>query len=161
MQALLELVCKWAGQARLELNVSKCAAMYVSYARAKALKRTLLPLFINGLRISMVTEMKILGILFTSSFDWLKQETLVRAKISRMSSVLQRFGCTLDTLTRQSIQRIYSAAKISRMSFDWLKQEMFYSVYWSGVIDQMITVACLTILYSVVLNLSCITQKPY
>ena len=52
--------------------------------------------------------MKILGIyLFTSSFDWLKETTQVRAKISRMSGVLQRFGCTLDTLTRQRVFNIF------------------------------------------------------
>ena len=107
MQALLELICKWADSARLVLNVSKCAAMYVPYARAKALKITSLLLFINGLRISTVEEMKILGILFTSSFDWLKQATLVRTKIFRMSGVLQRFGCTLDTLTRQRVFKAF------------------------------------------------------
>ena len=69
MQMLLELVCKWADLAHLVLNVSKCVPMYVPYARTKALKITPLPLFINGLHIPTVAEMKILGILFTSSFD--------------------------------------------------------------------------------------------
>ena len=112
MQAQLELVRKWADSARLVLNVSQCTAMYVSNAKAKALEIIPLSLFINGLGIPTLAEMKILGILFTSSFDWLKQANLVRAKISRMSGVLQRFGCTLGTLTRQSFQRIYKAACI-------------------------------------------------
>ena len=72
LQALLELVRKWVDLARLVVNVSKCAAMYVPYARAKALEITPLSLFINGLRVPTVAEVKVLGILFTSSFDWLK-----------------------------------------------------------------------------------------
>ena len=112
MQALLELVCKWADSARLVLNVSKCAAMYIPYAKAKALEITPLPLFINGLRIPTVAEMKILSILFQSSLNWLKQATLVRTKISHMSGVLQRFGCTLDMLTRQRIFNAFTMLQV-------------------------------------------------
>ena len=112
IQALLELICKWADSARLVLNVSKCAAMYVPYARAKTLQITQLPLFINGLqlRIPTVAEMKILGIFLTLSFDWLKQATLVRKNIPYVWCVTTIWLHARPADSTKSFQHIYNAA---------------------------------------------------
>ena len=52
---------------------------------------------------NMTTEIKILGVTITSTLNWSVHADQVRTKISRMSGVLQRFGCTLDSHTRLRI----------------------------------------------------------
>ena len=106
MQALLCIVGGWAADARLVINVKKCALLCIPYA-CKSSCDTVPVLSINGLAISLVNELKLLGITFTFTLDWTVHADIIRTKILHMSGVLQRFGCTLDLLTRQRVFNAY------------------------------------------------------
>ena len=104
MQSLLDTVYAWSVAHRLKLNISKCFAMLVpKSARSVPIDRSLLFLYIDGNPISWSEELKILGVTFNSALNWSAHSYNVRTKISRMVGMLQRFGCTLDGLTRKRI----------------------------------------------------------
>ena len=75
-------------------------------------------LFLRRLTIEnspiMWTDLTKIDVTFTSPLTWVTQSNNVRAKISRMTSILQRFGCTLDGLTRQ---RIFQAFIVPHVLF--------------------------------------------
>jgi hypothetical protein len=104
MQSTLDTVYEWALVHKLKLNISKCFAMYVRAAsRSSVPDGSQRSLMINGSQISWVDETKILGVTFNSSLCWMSHSNNIRAKISRMSGVLQRFGGALDSLTRKRL----------------------------------------------------------
>ena len=104
MQVLLNEICSWAILARLMLNVGKCFSMFIRYAQAPPLVAAPTPaLYINGSAVQVTTGRKILGVTITSTLNSSVHADQVRTKISRMSGVLQRFGCTLDSHTRLRI----------------------------------------------------------
>ena len=105
MQSLLDTCYVWASSHRLKLDISKCFALYVPAATHAKLRDDLhlSQLAINASPMSWVHEMKILGANFTTTLSWSNHANNVRSKISRVSGILQRFGCALDGLTGQRI----------------------------------------------------------
>ena len=95
MQALLYIVGGWAADACLVINVKKCTLLCITYA-CKLSCDTVPVLSINGLVIPLVNELKLLRVTFTSTLNWTVHTDIIRTKISRISGVLQRFGCTLN-----------------------------------------------------------------
>ena len=95
MQVILNETCSWAISARQMLNVGKCFSMFIPFAQAPPPVAAPTPaLYINSSAVQMTTEIKILGVTITSTLNWSVHVDQVRTKISRMSGVLQRFGCT-------------------------------------------------------------------
>ena len=50
-----------------------------------------------------VDELKILGVIFTSSIDWTTHSNAVWTKVNRMAGVLRRFGSSLNCTARLRI----------------------------------------------------------
>ena len=87
-------------------NISKCFAMYVPAARHATPRDDfqLSQLTIDASSISLMDEMKILGVTFTTTLSWFNHANKVRSKFSRMSRIYAS-GCALDGYTRQRIFR--------------------------------------------------------
>ena len=78
--------------------------MFIPYAQAPPPVAAPTPaLYINGSAVQMTTEIKILGVTIISTLNWSVHADQVRKKISRMSGVLQWFGCTQDSHSRLRI----------------------------------------------------------
>ena len=101
MQHLLDLVHNWAFKNRLAVTVSKCYSMFLP--GKKSSEDVIIPLSIDRYPIVRVDELKILGIIFTLSFDWTTHSNVVRTKVNRMAGVLLRFGSSLNCMTRLRI----------------------------------------------------------
>ena len=67
---------------------------------------------INGAMTKIVDKARIFSITFTSSLDWTIHANSVRSEFSTLTGVLQRFCCSLDSLTRQKIFRAFIMPKI-------------------------------------------------
>ena len=85
MQHLLDLVHNWACKNRLVINVSKCYSMFL--LGKKSSEDVIIPLSIGRCPIVRVDELKILGVIFTSFFDWSTHSNAVRLKANRMAGV--------------------------------------------------------------------------
>ena len=101
MQHLLDLVHNWACKNHLVINVSKCYSMFL--LGKKSSEDVIILLSIGRCPIVRVDELKILGVIFTSSFDWTIRSNAVRTKVNRMAGVLRRFSSSLNCTTRLRI----------------------------------------------------------
>ena len=105
VEAALAHVSTWAENNGLVISISKCAAILVSLHIKKA---TVAP---AGLRfgkavLNTVHEMRIIGVTLSSDLKWSTHALNVRASVSKMVGVLNRFGCSLNIRTRQKFCRL-------------------------------------------------------
>ena len=104
---VLSSVCIWSAQNGLILNPAKCVCMYITATWNNQHQDDQdLALGSNGARITLVDELKILGVSISSDLQWTVQARKKRQSITKMLGVLNRFGCSLNT---DAPRRVFNA----------------------------------------------------
>ena len=104
MQHLLDTVYNWSINNSLVINTSKCYAMYITGSiRRHAAQPSNSSFLLGNGSVSIVTEMKILRVLFTSDLTWRSQHSLVCKKVNYTSSVVHRLGKSLNVDARKKV----------------------------------------------------------
>jgi Reverse transcriptase (RNA-dependent DNA polymerase) len=93
-------VYSWSTNNGLILNLSKCYTMFISCNSKQQHKASDFTIGLKSERIKAVDELKILGVLLTADLKWTAHATRVRQSVSKMTGVLNRFGCSLNTTVR-------------------------------------------------------------
>ena len=110
----LRQVQSWANDNDLVINPSKCSVMIISPQ-----VKNVTPISISqrlgrrALCIKTVSELRLLGITFTSNLKWLVHATNTRKSICKMICAVNRLGNTTNTNTRLRIFQAFVQPKLT------------------------------------------------
>ena len=107
MQSLLDLISIWAKNNQLCINISKCYTMSIAASARKSTTCLASKLYLSNHQISIVSDIKVLGVSFTRDFKWQLHQSSVRRKLSNMTSVVARFGRSLNIKARKNIVQAF------------------------------------------------------
>ena len=107
MQSLLDLISIWAKNNQLCINVSKCYTMSIAASARKSTTCLASKLYLSNHQISTVSDIKVLGVSFIRDLKWQLHQSSVRRKLSNMTSVVARFGRSLNIKARKNIFQVF------------------------------------------------------
>ena len=111
-------VIKWAQENGLILNSRKSQAIFISpYARKKFTNPSVLTS--SATCISIVPDIRVLGIIITQDFKWATRATRTQKSVAKMLDVLIRFGSALKTNCRCRILQTFILPKLSHCTPVW------------------------------------------
>ena len=96
MLSLLDLISIWTKNNQLCINVSKCYTLSIAASARKSTTCLTSKLYLSNHQISTVSDIKVLGISFTRNLKWQLHQSSVRRKLSNMTSIVARFGRSLN-----------------------------------------------------------------
>ena len=107
MQSLLDMITIWAKNNQLCINVSKCYTMSIAASALKSTTCLASKLYLSNHQISTVSDIKVLGVSFTRDLKWQLLQSSVHKKLSNMTSVVVRFGRSLNIRARKNIVQAF------------------------------------------------------
>ena len=107
MQSLLDLISVWAKNNQLCINVSKCYTMSIAVSARKSTTCLASKLYLSNHQISTISDIKVLGVSFTRDLKWQLHQSSVCRKLNNMTSVVARFGKSLNIKARKNIVQAF------------------------------------------------------
>lgn len=102
----LAVVCEWAESVKVRLNASKCSFMLFPNGRV-SLARRLPTIRLDGVNLSMVKEMKVLGVVLDPWFTCMAHTTYLKTKVDILVPKLVQFIHMHYRLPPSAFRRLY------------------------------------------------------
>ena len=119
-ETALASICSWSASNGFIMNTAKCYTMYIApCSRGPAENACNLKLNGAGFSIDTVGKLKILGVTITSDLNWSFHAKNVRQSVTKMISVLNRFGCSLNSDVRCRILNAFIIPKLNNCQPVW------------------------------------------
>ena len=119
-ETVLASICSWSASNGLILNTAKCYTMYIApCSRGPVEDACNLKLNGAGFSIDAVGKLKILGVTISSDLNWSVHAKSVRQSVTKMISVLNRFGCSLNNDVRCRILNAFIIPKLNYCQPVW------------------------------------------